>query len=360
MEQTDVLIIGGGFAGASTAFHLSQASRASILLLDREVVPGAHASGRNASLVLQSVEDAAIRSVVAESRRYYEEHASQLGFRSCGSLLLGTREQLESTRDPAIPSTLLSPEEARRRVPALDGHDFDAALETPGDGVMDIWALLQHYLAGARARGAKLQCDRDVLGISGSAPYRVETSRGPIEAACLVNAAGAWAPDVGSMVGASSLGLVPWKRHLFLLDGLDGGAPDWPFVWDLDREFYFRPDSGRLLFSICDEERSAALDGTVTPGISQTMAELVWKELPALRRAHEHQVWSCYRTKAADGRFVIGWDPGLAGFLWVAGLGGHGVGSSWEVGRQAALAFCSGATATPGAFSPARLVTGDR
>ena len=165
VEQTDVLIIGGGFAGASTAFHLSQASRASILLLDREVVPGAHASGRNASLVLQSVEDAAIRSVVAESRRYYEEHASQLGFRSCGSLLLGAREQLESTRDPAIPSTLLSPEEARRRVPALDGHDFDAALETPGDGVMDIWALLQHYLAGARARGAKLQCDRDVLGI---------------------------------------------------------------------------------------------------------------------------------------------------------------------------------------------------
>jgi D-arginine dehydrogenase len=149
---------------------------------------------------------------------------------------------------------------------------------------------------------------------------------------------------------------VPWKRHLFVLDGVPGIDREWPFVWGLEPEFYFRPDGRGLLFSLCDEERSPRLEPTVTPGISQRGAEFVLKQFPALYQARERELWSCFRTKAPDGRFAIGWDPRLVRFFWAAGLGGHGVGSSWEVGRLAAAAFCDRELAKGSPVDPSRLV----
>ena len=354
-EKFDALIIGSGFAGAATAFHLSEIFQGSILVIEREQVPGVHASGRNASLILQSVADPAIRGAVAASTREYAKLRSELGFRQTGSLLLGPQGRLEGLRETAlVESSLREADAVRPRVPLLEGHAFEAALETPGDGVIDIWALLQYYLAGARSRGVKVQLSSEVRGISGSGPFRVETSRGSLEADYLINAAGAWAGQMAAMAGATRLPLRPWKRHLLALKGIDAVDPDGPFVWSLEPEFYFRPDSQGLLFSICDEEEDSSLETLVSEGISERAAELVWKQLPAMRDAAERDVWSCFRTKAPDGRFVIGWDPGCQGFFWVAGLGGHGVGSSWEVGRIAASLFCNGDAELRELFSPKR------
>jgi D-arginine dehydrogenase len=354
-EKFDALIIGSGFAGAATAFHLSEIFQGSILVIEREQVPGVHASGRNASLVLQSVADPAIRGVVAASTREYAKLRSELGFRKTGSLLLGTPGRLEGLRETdLVESSIRDADAVRQRVPLLEGHAFEAALETPGDGVIDIWALLQYYLAGARSRGVTVRLSCEVQGLSGSGPFRVETSRGSLEAAYLINAAGAWAGAVAAMAGATQQPLRPWKRHLLALKGIAAIDPDWPFVWNLEPEFYFRPDSQGLLFSICDEEEDSSLETLVSEGISERAAELVWKQLPAMRDAAERDVWSCFRTKAPDGRFVVGWDPGCQGFFWVAGLGGHGVGSSWEVGRIAASLFCNGDAELREAFSPKR------
>jgi D-arginine dehydrogenase len=354
-EKFDVLIIGSGFAGAATAFHLSEIFSGSILIIEREEVPGVHASGRNAGLVLQSVADPAIRRAVADGAREYAKLRSELGFRQTGSLLLGTPAQLEALRETdRVEALLREGESVRPRVPLLEGHVFEAALETPGDGVIDIWALLQHYLAGARRRGVRLRVSCEIEAVSGHRPFRVETSRGPVEAAYLIDAAGAWAGGVAAMAGASQQPLTPWKRHLFLLQGIAGIDPDWPFVWNLDPEFYFRPDGPGLLFSLCDEEAGCALEPLVSAGISERAAELVLRELPAMRGAAERDVWSCFRAKVPDGRFVIGWDPVCEGFFWVAGLGGHGVGSSWEVGRIAASLFCNRETEYGDVFAPAR------
>jgi D-arginine dehydrogenase len=220
--------------------------------------------------------------------------------------------------------------------------------------VIDIWALLQHYLAGARSRGVTLRLSCEAQGISGNHPFRIETSRGPIEATYLINAAGGWAGEVAAMAGASRQPLTPWKRHLFALKEIGSVDPDWPFVWNLGPEFYFRPDAQGLLFSLCDEEDGSSLEPLVSPGISERAAEFVWKELPAMRSAAERDVWSCFRTRVPDSRFVIGWDPLCEGFFWVAGLGGHGVGSSWEVGRIAASLFCNGDDELREVFSPKR------
>lgn len=367
-ESFDLVIVGAGFAGAATAFHLSTRYGGSIAILEQEKTPGEHASGRNASLLRQSETDPAIRSAAIASRRAYEGHSGEIGFATeeigyepVGSVLLGSGASLELARVEGAEvgkgggaSRFVIPERVAERIPLLAGHEVEAALETPGDGVIDTWALLTLYLAGARSRGVRVLTECRVEGVerSGGA-YRLHTSRGTIEAGTLVNAAGAWAGGLADLAGVAGPELVPYKRHLFVLDVDSPIETGWPFVWDVDHGFYFRPESGGLLFSICDEERAAgSLEETVTSGIEEALADTIYTRLPALRNARVRRVWSCFRTRASDGRFVIGPAPGDEGFVWVAGLGGHGMGCSWEIGRLAAHAILTGHA--PAAFDPAR------
>lgn len=335
--EADVLIVGAGFAGAATAFHLSRTSDARVVVVDREEVPGYHASGRNASLVLQTVSHPSTRRMVAASVRAYLEIQDEIGYFPSGSILLGRREQLEKVRDPEVSTEWISPGSVRSRIPLLDGHAFDLALLTPTDGIMDVSSLLQFYLRGRTGHSPQSSFDCEVVSVTRrNAGFQVETSRGTFQARVVVNGAGAWANELAERSGAAPRPMKSFKRHLFILNHA-GVVPQMPFVWSLAQEFYFRPESGGLLFSVCDEEYSAGpFVQTVNPDISETLAELISRHLPALEDASQRKVWSCFRTKTPTGDFHLGWDNDLEGFFWVAGLGGHGVGASWEIGRQAA------------------------
>lgn len=338
--KTDVLIIGAGFAGIATAFHLSRSFSGSILVVEQEDIPAYHASGRNASLVLQCTEIPEIRRALVASRQAYESIGREVGFDQKGSLLLGTRKALEELRQADLPETVFrEPAEVVTEIPLLEGHRFEAALWTPSDGVMDISRLLQFYLREAQEAGVRLRLKCRLLKAASGPPFRVETTQGAIEAQWVINAAGGWAAQMAREFGAAALPLVPYKRHLFVLEQIEELSGNWPFVWNIENNFYFRPESGGLLFSICDESRSSSLEPTVSSGIWEALAELIHYQLPRLSDSVQRTVWSCFRTKAPDGRFVIGWDPQIKNFFWVAALGGHGMGSSWEVGRLAAQAF---------------------
>ncbi len=339
--DTVVLIIGAGFAGASTAFHLARDGfEGTVLLVDKEEIPGYHASGRNASMVLQTVDNPPIRQIVARSVIHYLEHAEQVGYSPVGSLLIGQHSQLESLRmTDQVRSEFLSPDQVRRRIPLLEGHDFGSALFTTSDGVMDISRLLQFYLDGAREGQFEVRLNCEVVRIApvGNG-FEVELADGSrISTRIVVNGAGAWAPAVAQMAGIAPLPMKSYKRHLFVLEGVDGISADWPFVWSVERNFYFRPESGGLLFSVCDEELAISeFIPTINPSVPERLAELISEQLPQLESALKRREWSCFRTKTPDGLFHLGFAREFAGFLWVAGLGGHGMGASWEVGHRAA------------------------
>ena len=121
--------------------------------------------------------------------------------------------------------------------------------------------------------------------------------------------------------------------------------------------FIFAPRARGCYFAPVISRNSPPGDPPLDPTIGEVLAEKIQRYMPALEGVSIHKYWAGFRTISSDSRFVIGWDPGLEGFFWVAGLGGHGVTTSSAVGALAADLIIAGAGKKAGAFSPARFNT---
>ncbi len=368
METADAVIAGAGFAGASTAYHLGRRGVRDVLVLEREPVAGVHASGRNAALAFQVLSDAAEARLAIEGACFIA--APPEGFcdvpllRRTGSLLVAEsggvpalRQAHEDATRLGLPCELISADEAVRRVPVLAGAPFAEAFWNPHDGVVDIHALLQSYLAAARTAGARVHYRSSITGvrIARGRIEAVETEGGVIATRCFVNAAGAWAGEIGALGGVGPRTLAPRRRHLFQTVTDHPIGRDWPFVWHNDLDVYFRPEGDGLLMSPCDATPHPPREPVVDSAVEQLLAQKIARAFPALATVRIASAWACLRTFARDERFVIGRDPEVEGLVWVAALGGHGMTTSAAVGRLGAAAVLGESSAELDHFSPLRL-----
>ena len=362
-----IVIIGGGMAGATTAFHLAQRGARHISILERERTCGYHASGRNAAMIRQVTSSLPITAMAQEGAQFFVHPPADwevpLAFRQTGSLLLASGSAMAELEQfvavagtCGIPVEFWTRRQAIDRVPVLEDAVLDGAIWSPTDGVIDVHALLEGYLGGMRAAGGQVRTDVTVSGFKfrGGRVAAVETGDSATPADIVINAAGAWAAQVGKMAGAASLPLRPCRRHLLATGPAEGVDPGWPFVWDVAHEFYFRPESGGLLFSPCDEEESAPCDAPADPAVQAVLAEKLQQFAPRLLEFRIQTSWAGLRTLTPDGRFVIGWDPLIENFFWVAGLGGHGVTTSPAYGRLAAQILTGDCPAGADGFAPGR------
>ena len=131
------------------------------------------------------------------------------------------------------------------------------------------------------------------------------------------------------------------RRHLFVSEPR-ASSPDWPFAWDDERGYYFRPEGSGPLLCACDARATESGDNATEPPIESMLRDKLERYQPGLLPLRIRDSWAGQRTFAPDGRFVIGWDPRMEGLFWVAALGGHGVTVSPAVGRLAAEAIAKG------------------
>lgn len=369
MNKSTYVIIGAGFAGAATAYHLARSGAREILILEQEEILGVHSSGRNAAMVRQVVADRALTELTAEGAAFLRalppDWPAPVGFEQNGSLLLGSGEGWRKlVQDAAIARRLGMTAECWTReraldfVPALQGADFEGAVWCPTDGVVDIHALLTGYIKAAQSLGARVRYRAAVEKIvtrEGRVTV-VVTADETIMTDTLINAAGPWATAVAKLAGAVAAPLHPCRRHLFVSAPISWVNRKWPFVWDVTHEFYFRPEAGGLLLCPCDQEEMAPCDAPTDESAVELLFEKIQRHLPALSDVALKHRWAGLRTLSADGRFVIGWDPKVKGFFWVAGLGGHGVTTSSAVGALAAKLILNPDEKIGAEFSPARFV----
>lgn len=347
MADFDYLIIGSGIAGASAAAVL--AGRAKVALFERESAHGYHTTGRSAALWSALYGNDAIRALTVGSRGFYDspppgfaEHPL-LSARGC--LYFAAAHQLNRLDEIAAGASALGiatrrvgVDEAMALCPVLIRDRLAGALHELDAMDIDVNALHQGFLRGCRAAGGDVRTDAEVVALERTGKgWTVRLAGGEVvTATVVVDAAGAWADPVAELAGVAPIGLTPLKRTAFLLDEPEGvSARDWPAMIEADEAFYFKPESGKILVSPCDETPSPPLDAWPE---DLTIAECVERlqeraDIPVRRIVRS---WAGLRTFASDRTPVIGYEPTAEGFFWLAGQGGYGVQTAPAAGRVAA------------------------
>lgn len=366
MEQDRILILGAGIAGAATAWHLLQAGALNVLVVEKELVGDQHSTGRNAAILRTALSDPALHALARESLAFFQSPPpgfSPTPLLNPLGLVLATGARGEQGMNSWITSSecatgaqTLTPNALHQLLPAL-GHSPASAWLFDEEGTLDLAAIHQGFLGGARRAGAEVQFDVEVecLWVEAGQLRGVHTSRGTLEANVVVMAAGGWAETLAATAGLG-LPLTPMRRHLLVTAPLPQVDPSWPVFWATEPDFYCRPESGGLLLCGCDDKIVHPDQGETTEdAVLETLLSRTKHWMPEFAHAEALSWWAGVRTFAPDQRFVLGADSRLPGLHWAAGLGGHGITCSPAVGRIVAEGVLLG-TPAPSALTPDRLV----
>jgi len=343
--DADVIILGAGIAGTSLAYELATTHR--VLLLEREVQPGLHATGRSAAIFSEIYGNAVVRGLSRATRDFL--FAPPAGFAQGplvtprATLFVAPPDQLDALKgmradaDVAAGTEPISVDEALARVPILRRDRIAAAIYEPGASDIDVDGLHQGFLRGFKARGGELVCDTRIesLGRRGG-KWRAVARETSYQAPVAVNAAGAWADEVAALAGVRLLGIEPRRRTVVLLD-----APEehdvraWPLTIDAAETFYFKPDAGRLLLTPADETPSPPCDAQPEE-IDVALAIDRFESITTMQVRRVVSKWAGLRSFAPDRTPVVGFDTHPEGFFWLAGQGGYGMQTSAAIARLAA------------------------
>lgn len=326
-QPFDVIIIGGGIAGVSLGALLSSKVRTAVV--EMEATPGYHATGRSAAYFAPAYGNDVIRALTRASADTYET-ADLFAYpviRRRSALFVGTETQSESiavmhAEQPDLQR--LNAADLKNQVPIFHDQMSHGLLDESG-GDLDVDAILQGYLKLLRHNGGEIVTDAKVQALTYKGTWQISTNKDTFTAPIIVNAAGAWADNLAAMAGLKPIGLTPMRRTALLVDPpLNQDISHWPMVVDVDENFYFKADAGKLLLSPADETPSEPMDAhptefDVAVAIDRVCAAI---ELDVKRVNHQ---WAGLRTFSSDKSPVIGFDPRNQGFFWLAGQGGYGV-----------------------------------
>jgi len=361
MTDVDVLIVGGGIAGASLAAEI--APNRSVLLVDAEDQCGYHSTGRSAAFWLESYGGPVVAQLSTASRVFLDSPPVDFS----GHGFLRTRGDLHISRGdlPELPegieSRIIERPELEQMVPGIRS-EWRRALFEPGCADIDVAGLQSAYLRQFRRSGGTVRPDSRLhsaerIGGRWSAEFQDGST---VSASTLVNAAGAWADQVARAAGVGPLGIAPKRRTMVQLRVGQGGLRDLPLVDDSEGSFYFKGEGDRTIWlSPHDEIDSDPCDAApdeidVALAIDRFEKAVDWP-IEAVERK-----WAGLRSFAPDRVPVYGFDPQAAGFFWCAGQGGFGIQSAPAAAKLAASLLLESepdsmvARVDPAPFSPER------
>ncbi len=364
-DSKTCLVLGGGIAGASVAWHLHQSQNLArrsrgagfkVTVIEKEASFGRHATSQNAAMIRALAEEAWIRPLSLEGQRFWNQGASKLAlpkgaFRRTGSLLLASQEETAKklqtwvlhAKHLGISAEFWDAERCRRAAPCLCGSPLLAGAYCPDDGIADPLQLTEAFLRGMVRNGGSLRLEAEVetILVERGRVRGVQLTDGTVLlASTLVVAAGAWSPGFLRKLGLSDRGIGVFRRHIHC--SLDGAfhLQDSPgFLWHLDLQAYVRVEGEGLLFSACDADAWEPGVPKGDPTLLERVSERLSLCFPFLQDLPISRYWAGLRSYRPDHRFLLGEDPEIQGLFHATALGGHGITCAAPVGRVVAEAI---------------------
>ena len=337
MSNFDVIIVGGGIAGASLGAEIAAQRRT--LIVEAEDVCGYHSTGRSAAFYLESYGGPQVAKLTLASRKFFDSPPPEFSNRG----FLRQRGDLHLTRGvlPELPrqveTRVVERSELEQLVPGIR-PEWPRALFEPGCADIDVAALHAAYLRAFRRAGGEIKTGARLnLAEYDAGRWQLflsDDSR--LSASVIVNAAGAWADDVARRCNAQSLGIAPKRRTMVQLRVGRSGLRDLPLVDGADGSFYFKGEGDRSVWlSPHDEIDSEPCDAApeeidIATAIDRFEKVVDWP-VERIERS-----WAGLRSFAPDRLPVYGYDPDAKGFFWCAGQGGFGIQTSPTAAKLAA------------------------
>lgn len=334
-DTCDVVVVGAGIAGVSTAFHLAERGM-DVTVVEKEPVPACGSSGKSAGGIRGQFATPHDLAASMYSIPFYETFEERFGgnieYKRYGYLFLASREEtletyrrrLDTEKKYGTGTLEVTPSEISELVGGLETGGIAGGTFNPRDGYLDPHAVVMGFIKAAREYGAKFRYNERVVSFE-HAEGRVAgvvTDKGNIHSESVVLCAGPWTGKLAELEGVA-LPLSPRKRQVFVTGPFDGLAADAPFVINEDESFYFRRELGGVLMSAMETEPTDDFDPCPDWSSVEGLAHKAVKSFPAFVDAGFETAWAGVRTLTPDGSAILG--PTSVDGLYVAcGFSGHG------------------------------------
>jgi 4-methylaminobutanoate oxidase (formaldehyde-forming) len=365
-DRARAVIVGGGIAGCSVAYHLTRLGWRDVVLLEQgRLTCGTtwHAAGLVGQLRATRTMTRMSRYGIDLYARLEAETGLATGWKQCGSITVARtpervvqlRRTVATARSFGVAAEFISPAEAGRLWPLMRTDDLTGAVWLPGDGKANPTDLTQSLAKGARDRGARIVEGVRVTGVT-TATGRIaglETDRGPIACEVVVNCAGQWARALGQLAGVN----VPLHsaEHFYIVTKrIDGVTPDLPVLRDPDGFIYYKEEVGGLVMGGFEPVAKPWGMGGIPDRFEFQLLPEDWDQFeilmtnalhrtPVLERAEVRQLLNGPESFTPDGNFILGEAPELRGFFVCAGFNSAGIANAGGAGRLTAEWIVAGA-----------------
>lgn len=337
MSEFDVVIVGGGIAGASLGAEIAGKQRT--LIVEAESHCGYHSTGRSAAFYLESYGGAEVAKLSIASRPLLDAPPPEFSERG----FLHTRGDLHITTDelpelpPAVETRIVERPELERLIPGIKPQ-WRRALFEPACADIDVAGLHAAFLRKFRRDGGVVRTDAKVQSAVhriGSWDVRLEDGS-VLNAPTIVNAAGAWADTVARASDVGSIGIEPKRRTMVQLRVGRSGLRDLPLVDDAKGSFYFKGEGDRSIWLSPHDEIETEPCDAAPEEIDVAIAIDRFQQVVNWPVERVERSWAGLRSFAPDRLPAYGFDADMPGFFWCAGQGGFGIQTSPAAAKLAA------------------------
>ena len=340
MRTADVALIGGGIVGSSIAYHLVEAGCKHVVVIERETAQGKGSTGKSMGGVRAQFSIPVNIQMSLYSIPFYATFEQRLGYpcdyRPQGYLFCATNDNhmayLRANYEKQVALglknvRLVTGDEIRVMFPQLRGDDILGGSFCSTDGFVDPYSAMTGFMTWAADHGATLLKNAAVTSIARrGGTFDIATTREPIAASRVVNCAGPWAAEIGSMVG-TNLPVEPLRRMLVPTEPFDQFPHTAPMIVDMSNGFHFRPEARGFLLAWNDPEETPGYKTDFDPAFVEKILTRAANRVPVFENlaVNPNRAWAGMYEMTPDHHPILGESPQVPGFFFANGFSGHGV-----------------------------------